>query len=689
MQIFLLNKSLNCLFLLSILFLFQPVYGIEKLSFNVEKITVQDWQLKDVNLSLFDLENSNQQFTLSSKQLLFPEPFSDIKLFDVHCQKFTWQNDAIICQKGKAKLKSKIITTTPFTFSFSITDKQSKFRIKNLNFAQGNISILAKQKGDYWNITLKSKDILLQDIQPYFKETKLAIEEITTGKINADIQVKGKGNELSQLLIKTLFNTVSLQGNAGKLAMESLTFKLDLFATQKKGVWHWENKTHVKRGEIYVEPFYMEIIDQGLHINSHGMREKTGGITLDKFVYNHPGVVNINAEGVMKNNIQYPIDSALITATIDDLASFSTHYVSPFIEQTEFEGIKLKGQVKAIVEISQSAVQSVVSEILTMNVEDDKQRISIKNGKGKIYWANDSNSNLASKIQWDRIKLFAIPIESSQLNFLSNSSSIRLLQQSSLSLLGGSFDIKQFNWQHKADDEVKVYFEGGVHKLSLEQLTQALEWTPLTGTISGDIPGVNYNNKKLTIDGELTVEVFDGIIKINQLASSGLFTDFSKFYMDMEIENLDLHAITQKIKMGEIEGRLSGYIKDVYLENWSPVTFYAWLGTPEDDNSSHRISQKAVENIASIGGGGAADVISKGFLRFFDTFGYDRIGLGCYLNQGVCQLMGVEAAEQGYYIIKGGGLPRIDVVGFNPRVDWNVLLERLSRLSDTDEVVVE
>ncbi len=110
----------------------------------------------------------------------------------------------------------------------------------------------------------------------------------------------------------------------------------------------------------------------------------------------------------------------------------------------------------------------------------------------------------------------------------------------------------------------------------------------------------------------------------------------------------------------------------------------AWIGTPGNDNSKHRISQKTVENIASVDGVGAADIISKGFYVFFDTFGYDRLGFGCYLHQGVCQLMGVEATEQGYYIIKGGGIPGIDVVAYNLRVNWNVLMQRLSRISSPE-----
>ena len=137
-----------------------------------------------------------------------------------------------------------------------------------------------------------------------------------------------------------------------------------------------------------------------------------------------------------------------------------------------------------------------------------------------------------------------------------------------------------------------------------------------------------------------------------------------------------------------MEGRLSGHVRNLYLEDWHPVTFYAWFGTPEDDTSRHRISQKAVENITSIGGGGAADLLSRSFLRFFDNFRYDKLGIGCYLYQGVCQLMGVGTTRQGYIIVKGGGLPRIDVIGYNPRVDWSLLMERLKRVTGSNEAVI-
>jgi hypothetical protein len=157
----------------------------------------------------------------------------------------------------------------------------------------------------------------------------------------------------------------------------------------------------------------------------------------------------------------------------------------------------------------------------------------------------------------------------------------------------------------------------------------------------------------------------------------------------IEIDNLDLQQVTRRFAFGSMQGRLSGFIRDLELENWEPVTFYAWLGTPDGDDSKRRISQKAVSSLASIGGGGATNLLSRSLLRVFDNFGYERLGIGCYLHRGVCQLYGVAAAEQGFYIVKGGGLPRIDVIGYNPRIDWQILLQRLRRVLATDKAIIQ
>jgi hypothetical protein len=76
-------------------------------------------------------------------------------------------------------------------------------------------------------------------------------------------------------------------------------------------------------------------------------------------------------------------------------------------------------------------------------------------------------------------------------------------------------------------------------------------------------------------------------------------------------------------------------------------------------------------------------------LRLFDDFGYARLGLGCRLRENVCQMSGVDSAGDGYTIVQGAGLPRIQVVGFRRRVDWPTLVARLKAATEGQAPVIQ
>jgi hypothetical protein len=116
------------------------------------------------------------------------------------------------------------------------------------------------------------------------------------------------------------------------------------------------------------------------------------------------------------------------------------------------------------------------------------------------------------------------------------------------------------------------------------------------------------------------------------------------------------------------------------LANWRAVKFDARVGS-SPGSYSKRISQRAVENIAALGGGSAAVAIQRTALRFFDEFGYSRIGWRCKLRNGVCEMSGLESRGDGYVIVEGGGVPAITVMGYNQAVDWEELISRLARVT--------
>jgi hypothetical protein len=223
--------------------------------------------------------------------------------------------------------------------------------------------------------------------------------------------------------------------------------------------------------------------------------------------------------------------------------------------------------------------------------------------------------------------------------------------------------------------------------VSLAELSNRLAWPAFSGSLSGVIPSVRYAGGNITVDGTLSMQAFDGTVLISDLKLSQPFGVVPRATADINASNLSLDALTRTFSFGNIQGRLDGRVDNLVLENWQPAEFDAKFATPEGDTSRHRISQRAVENLASLGGAGR--VLSSTVLRFFESFSYDRLGISCRLRNGICEMGGIESAERGYYIVKGGGLPpRIDVLGFNDRVDWNKLVARL-KAARLDQVIIQ
>jgi hypothetical protein len=247
-------------------------------------------------------------------------------------------------------------------------------------------------------------------------------------------------------------------------------------------------------------------------------------------------------------------------------------------------------------------------------------------------------------------------------------------------VLDGELLLEKFELEIGAAAALRWQVDGILTPVSMRQLSLALGWPEFAGKLSGVIPAVRYDNGHLSVGGILLMKVFDGTVTLQNVQLERPFGVIPRLQLDARFTDIDLEAMTGAFSFGRIEGRLEGRIDDLEMESWRPVAFDAAFATPAGDKSRHRISQRAVDNISSIGGGGVGGALSRSFLRFFEDFPYDRLGIRCRLENGICDMGGVEPAASagGYYLVKGRLLPpRLDVIGYADRVDWETLLAQI------------
>jgi hypothetical protein len=300
---------------------------------------------------------------------------------------------------------------------------------------------------------------------------------------------------------------------------------------------------------------------------------------------------------------------------------------------------------------------------------------------GTPAWTDAGSPPLASQLSWQEGHVYQLSLGASSLDIEAHGKQVQLLQHASIPVLDGALQIDLFRMDVLDNFKPRWQFAGRIAPISLETFSEAVGWHPLAGTLSGVIPHVTYADQLVEVDGNIQVNVFDGTVTIRNLRLEQLLSLAPQLSADIDIDNLDLKRLTETFSFGKIRGKLGGKVHNLVMQDWQPIFFDAALHTPPNDASVHRISQRAIDSLSSLGG--VQGALSRSFLGFFENFSYSRLGFSCGLRLDVCEMDGVEPAENGYDLVKGGGFPpHINIIGHTRRVAWKELIERLKRTTN-------
>jgi hypothetical protein len=308
-------------------------------------------------------------------------------------------------------------------------------------------------------------------------------------------------------------------------------------------------------------------------------------------------------------------------------------------------------------------------------LEDKSNRFAFYKVNASIPWVVDQATQ--AEVSYAGGTLLHLPLGTANLSAKLDGYSLTT-PNLQIPLLDGALTVQEVSAARVAD-RWHWHLRADLSPIALPEFSHAMGWPRMDGKISASIPQVTYSNGQLSTDGTIALRAFDGTVNIAHLAMQEPLGLAPRLSANLEMRNLDMELLTRTFSFGMITGRLDGDVSGLELSSWQPVKFDASFRSSPGDYR-RKISQRAVENISALGGAGAAAAIQRSVLRFFNEFNYQRIGLSCKLRNGICQMDGVEPAEQGYVMIKGSGVPAITVLGYNRTVSWNELLERVQHI---------
>ena len=360
----------------------------------------------------------------------------------------------------------------------------------------------------------------------------------------------------------------------------------------------------------------------------------------------------------------------------DDASLLPARYLSGWLALAGLGGLDIRGGLDGRIAVRDGSLREGRLRLRELDLQGQGGRFAFDGLDGEVLLASAQPAD--SALTWRGGAISELRFGAARLPLRSSAGELRLREAVEVGMLGGRLLFDQMAMRLPADGQgLRLGLGLAVEDIQVEQLAQAFGWPAFGGTLSGRIPAARYEDERLEFDGGLSVQVFDGRVDVGSLSMDRPFGVLPTLSADIALRELDLYAITGVFGFGDISGRLSGSIDGLRLVGWKLSSFDAELGTVRRAGVRQRISQRAVQNISSVGEGMYVGGLQGQLIGFFDDFGYSRMGISCRLENGVCRMGGLRSAGNAFTIVEGAGIPHLRVIGHNRNVDWETLVERI------------
>jgi hypothetical protein len=659
------------------------VPAVETLELVIGDVEGAGWSASSVNIALV-VGAERPVARLSASRVTFPEPLGSLRDVNITCRDPVVEERVFAC-KG-ADVRGNLGPLGPQSLRADVTYDAGalSFAIAGLRIAGGQASARGSWQERGWRTTVDIKSADLTALRR-FAATYVALPASLgmEGTVPAmRLELRG-ADSLQEAKVDATLASLAVANETGTVATDQLALQLQLRARPEGPDWAIEADLRSQAGQAYVDPIFVDFGTNPSSTSFSGRwRGETSTLELAQMRFDAAGIASGNATGILDFAGETPLKSLqLHVEKLQFPGAYATLF-RPLLGGTLLKDLETSGQVTGSVSLTDGAPSRLGLQLAGLTAVSADKRFAMRGLNGHVQWT--TREELPSDLRWTGAQVFGISGGPANLRFAAWGSNFRVLEPSDLPIFDGGLSIRTLDVREVGKPSMALRFEADLRPISMAKLSTAFGWPEFAGTLSGRIPQVSLDNNVLSVGGDLEAQAFGGNIVVNGLQLRDPLGKYPRLSANARLRNLDLEAVTGTFEFGTITGRLDGDVRNLELFRWAPVRFDARLHTPRNDRSRRIISQRAVNNLSNIGGGGGGvtAALSSGFLRFFQNFRYERIGLSCRLEREVCYMDGVEPAGTPlrYYIVKGAGIPRIDIIGNAHLVSWGHLVSQLQAI---------
>ncbi|MHA6203802.1 hypothetical protein ACXU4B_05165 [Dyella soli] len=495
----------------------------------------------------------------------------------------------------------------------------------------------------------------------------------TAGKLDADmaLDLAEKGIQASG---QFALSAAGFDTPGGTLAGQSVNANGRLNVDTTTSPSRIDLDTSLRGGELLLGPIFARLPDHPVQL-SLAAATRNGAVDISRLRVADADALQF--DGAMAFSAKGELQKLKLDRLQSRFPVAYQRYGQAWLTTLGMRDMRIEGQLTGSMDMEASGLRSFAFDTDGLDIADGEGRLAVKGLRGGLDWAV-AGDRPATTLGWQGLQLYRMAHGSAQAHWESRAGALSLQRALDVPLLNGHVRIGDLEWRPAAAKGRRLSTSLAFTGIDMAAFSRAMGWPEFPGTVGGAIPALRWVDDRVELDGGLSVNVFDGFVDITRLSLQGPFSASPVLAGDVKLRQLDLGAMTSVFDFGNITGRMDGAVDELRLVSWNPVAFKARLQA----DGGGRISQRAVNNLTAVGGGGVAAGLQGAVLKLFKNFSYKRIGLSCTLQGSVCHMGGLDNTPDGYTIVEGSGLPHLQVVGHQTQVDWPTLLRRLKAATE-------
>lgn len=545
------------------------------------------------------------------------------------------------------------------------------------------------------NVTAQAKETSLFHAAAAYR--MIPMDWNIKGHDSIQINVTGPRTGPWQMEAKLSLDDLVFQNKDGTIMGEKISLSTGIqgVADLKRSRMTFAADLNVPAGEALYDRYYLNLKTHPIVTSCNGTYDlKKRSIELSKLRFDLTGILPLQIRGFFKQDpSKANVDVTVILPKAPLYPIFHHFLQEPYKTEKPFLAtLEPQGTVSAEFRIhgSQDAWQ-VTGRLgwLGGNFSLTEAGVALKGIHLDLpVWyragvAKTPVNTLSGKLEVESITIPLLPEQPLSILLHTGPNRISVESPTVIQVPGGDLCLGSVQVEKLFGPDLTIHTRLDFDEINLEPLLSKIWVYPPAGTLTGTLNPIRYENHAVTTRGELRAEVFDGKIILSDLGAAGIFTSAPVFKLNVKWEDLLLSEMTTNTAFGTIEGILKGQLRNVEMAYGQPQRFNLLLETVQKKGIPQKISVKAVENIARIGGGQSPFMGMAGAVAsFFKKFPYEKIGIRACLENDVFTVNGTIREGGTEYLVKRGGFSGVNVVNQNPenRISFKDMVKRIKRI---------